>query len=57
MSAPESGRTSNSLEPLAEVIHTLINGAFSIVTLQMLKIVKCLMLDESCVWELYFGRL
>ena len=41
MSAPESGRTSNSLEPLAEVMPTLTNGACSVLTLCMLEMVKC----------------
>ena len=43
MSAPESGRTSNSLEPLGEVMSTLTNGAGVLaVTFRMLEIVRCL---------------
>ena len=41
MSALESGRTSSSLEPLAEVMLTLTNGACSVLTLCMLEMVKC----------------
>ena len=41
--AAESGRTSNSLEPLGKVMSTLTNGAGVLaVTFQMLEIVRCL---------------
>ena len=41
MSAPESGRTSNSLEPLAEEVHTSTNGDRSVIILWMLEMLRC----------------
>ena len=48
MSAPEFGRTSNSLEQLAEVMHTLTNGAHSVIILWMLEMLRCQTVVVEC---------
>ena len=61
MSAPESGRTSNSRDPLAEVTSILITGAGSLAkTFLKLEIVRCLtlgVLDGVCAAAMWGFRL